>query len=62
MNETEQQQFNWLRWGLEEIVRCTEQRAGNGDSFICRIADEALRAAGFPADVSGIQKPKTPIS
>lgn len=58
MTDEELLKFNWLRWGLEEIVRCTEPKAGNGDRLICGIAEEALRSAGFPANAAGIQKPK----
>lgn len=57
-----QKQLDWLRWGLEEIVRCTEPRAGNGDRFICGIACEALAAAGFDLGAAGIQKPTVKVS
>lgn len=50
-------QVDWLRWGLEEIVRCTEPRAGSGNTFIFGIAEEALKNAGFPPTAAGIQKP-----
>jgi len=58
MQNDEQRRFDWLRWGLEEIVRCTEPKAGSGDHFICGIAVEALRNAGFPLGAAGIQKPQ----
>ena len=48
---------DWLRWGLEEIVRCTEPRAGSGNMGIFSIASESLRNAGIPPDAAGIQKP-----
>jgi hypothetical protein len=56
-NPDEGLRFDWLRWGLEEIVRCTEPKAGSGDRFICGIASEALTSAGFGPDASAIQKP-----
>lgn len=55
------QQLAWLRWGLEEIVRCTEPRAGSGDTWIMKIADDALSSAGFPITGAGIQKPSEPV-
>lgn len=54
--------LDWLRWGLEEICRCTDMRAGNGDSFIFGIAMEALRSAGFPNGTAGVQKPSSPVT
>ena len=55
--DRQQIQLNWLRWGLEELVRCTEPKAGSGDRFVCGIAEEALQGAGFTAALAGIQKP-----
>lgn len=49
--------LDWLRWGLEEIGRCTEPRAGSGDTLILRIVNEALSGAGIPLDAAGIKKP-----
>ncbi len=49
--------IDWLRWTLEEIVRCTEPKAGSGDRFICRIAEDGLRNAGFPGP-HAIAKPE----
>lgn len=57
MSDRLQAQINWLRWGLEEIARCADPRAGNNHALEFRIAEDALRAAGFPPDVAGIHKP-----
>jgi hypothetical protein len=50
-------QCDWLRYGLEEVVRCTEPKAGSNDPYTCRAATDALAAAGFGANGAGIQKP-----
>lgn len=47
----------WLRWGLEEIGRRTEPKAGTGDRLIYPVVNEALHSAGIPATAAGIQKP-----
>lgn len=52
-----QLQIDWLRFSLEEIVRCTEPKAGNGDKFICGIAWQGLQNAGFSGPAS-VAKPK----
>jgi hypothetical protein len=49
--------IRWLRWGLEEVGRGTEPRAGNGDAFAFRVVCEALESAGIPTTAAGIQKP-----
>ncbi len=48
----------WLRYGLEEIVRGTDMRAGNGHAWEFGVAMDTLRAAGLGADGPGIQKPE----
>ena len=48
---------SWLRWGLEEIGRCTEPRAGSGDRMLYGIVTEALGRAGIPPGAAGIPKP-----
>lgn len=53
---------DWLRWGLEEIGRCTEPRAGNNDRLTFGIVTEAMTGAGIGIGAAGIQKPQQPVS
>lgn len=50
-------QNQWLRWGLEEIGRCTESKAGSGEMTYFRIGTAAAAAAA----AAGVQKPTTPV-
>ena len=56
-NERLRAAHDHLRYGLEEICRGTDPRAGNGHMWEFGVAMRALRDAGIPDGAAGIQKP-----